>query len=157
MRQTHQTRLLDHAIEEVFDYVADFSRTPEWDPSVVDARRLDSGPIRQGSRFRVSVRLGGRVQELEYALLEHAPPHRLVLRGTGPTSVATDHIAFDTAGPSVTRIDWRLEVQMQGVGRVVEPFMGPMLNRLGRKALDGLVERMRLPLPRRAPGVEGAR
>ena len=40
-------------LEQAFDYLADFSRTAEWDPGVVEAERLTPGPPRRGSRFRV--------------------------------------------------------------------------------------------------------
>jgi hypothetical protein len=36
-------------IERVFDYLADFSHTAEWDPGVVEARQLDEGPVRLGA------------------------------------------------------------------------------------------------------------
>ncbi len=61
---------------EVLAYMSDFSRAPEWDPSVVRARRLDEGAITTGSRFELTVRAAGRTTDLEY-----------VVESLGPTSV----------------------------------------------------------------------
>jgi hypothetical protein len=33
-------------LEEAFDYLADFSRTAEWDPGVAEAKRLTPGAVR---------------------------------------------------------------------------------------------------------------
>ena len=67
--------------EEAFDYLADFSRTAEWDPGVCDAHRLTRGKIRLGSRFEVSVSFFGRRIPLEYRITEFERPSRLVLTG----------------------------------------------------------------------------
>ena len=48
---------------DVAAYLCDFSSTQEWDPGVVEAQRLDRGPVsRLGSRFRVVARFLGRAR-----------------------------------------------------------------------------------------------
>ena len=47
---------------ETFGYLAAFSNAAEWDPGVLAGRRLDPGPVRAGSRFRLVVPfLGARM------------------------------------------------------------------------------------------------
>jgi hypothetical protein len=72
-------------IEEAFDYLADFSRTAEWDPGVEEARRLTRGKVRLGSRFRVTVSFLGRRIPLEYRITEFERPSHLVLSGGDST------------------------------------------------------------------------
>lgn len=150
MRSTEQSRILRQPLEAAYDYVADFARTPEWDPGVVGAERLDDGPVGTGSRFRVMVRTMGRVSPMMYRIVEHDRPHRLVLEGSNRQTRATDVITFFPAGEQRTRVHWRLDLELLGAGRWVEPFMGPVLHRLGRVALDGLARRLI-----RAPGPSG--
>ena len=48
-------------LEPTFDFVADFANAERWDPGVFRSTRLDDGPLRQGSRFALDVRLGQRI------------------------------------------------------------------------------------------------
>jgi len=72
-------------IEAVFDYLADFCRTVEWDPGVVEARRLTGGPVTLGSRFRVVVGLLGARFPIEYEITAFERPSRLVFSGGDST------------------------------------------------------------------------
>ena len=91
MTRVQQTIHVKAPIEEAFDYVADFSTTAEWDPGIAEASRLDVGPSREGSRFRVIADFNGRKLPLEYtitafdldasdtaALTEHVREHQPV-------------------------------------------------------------------------------
>ena len=68
-------------IDEAFAYVADFANSQEWDPGVATAERLDTGPVGVGSRYRLGVRMGGRVAPMEYRISVFEPPTRVVLTG----------------------------------------------------------------------------
>ena len=41
---------LDHPLEDVVRYLADFSNTREWDPGTVTCERLGSGPVAERLR-----------------------------------------------------------------------------------------------------------
>jgi hypothetical protein len=47
---------IDCSPDDVFAYVTDSSHLPEWQLSAVAAERLDEGPLREGSRVRVTRR-----------------------------------------------------------------------------------------------------
>ncbi|MCB9678306.1 MAG: SRPBCC family protein [Alphaproteobacteria bacterium] len=149
MLQVRESRVVPRPIDEVFSFVADFSRAPEWDPAVLDARRLDpwERPIAAGSRFHVEVLFVGRRTAMEYRVVEHVAPFGLVLEGLGRGVRARDDARFEDLGDS-TRVTWTLELWLSGVGRLAEPFAGPFVRRLGRAALEGLVDRARMPLAR---------
>jgi hypothetical protein len=40
---------------DTFGYLATFSNAAEWDPGVISAGQLDPGPVRPGTRFRLTV------------------------------------------------------------------------------------------------------
>jgi uncharacterized protein YndB with AHSA1/START domain len=148
LKTTTESRVLPHPVEAVFDFVADFSRTPEWDPGVLDSRRLDpwEQPVGVGSRFHVVALFGTQRVPMEYRILEHTRPTHLVLEGTSRWNRARDDIRFESLGERESRITWTLELSFLGASRLMEPFMGPLVRRLGRIALDGLADRSGMPL-----------
>ena len=46
-------------IEDVFDYLADFSDVRDWDPSAVESRALNGGGVAEGLRYAVTSRFLG--------------------------------------------------------------------------------------------------
>jgi len=137
MAKVQQAIRVKAPIEVAFDYVADFTTTAEWDPGITEASRLDVGPSREGSRFRVIADFNGRKLPLEYSITEFDRPRRVVLVGDGSTFHGVDEIRFESAGAG-TLVTYTADLQLKGVLRVVEPFMKGRFDELGRKAVAGL-------------------
>ena len=51
-------------VEVVFDYVADQTNEPQYNPKMVRAEKVTAGPIGKGTRFRSAVRSAGRTAEM---------------------------------------------------------------------------------------------
>jgi len=51
---------IERPVEEVFAYLADPARIPEWNSSVLECRVEQPGPIRVGTRIRTLGRILGR-------------------------------------------------------------------------------------------------
>jgi carbon monoxide dehydrogenase subunit G len=124
-------------IGEVFDYLSDFSTTREWDPGVVEAQRLDDGPVAIGSEFRLLAKFLGRTNELTYRIVELEPPATVALRGENATVVSFDRITLVPAGGG-TRITYDAELTLKGLLRVADPLLALAFNRVGDRALAGL-------------------
>ena len=60
--------------EETFDYLADFANAAEWDPGTATAEPLDGGPLGLGSRFRLEVRVGTRIDPVDYRIVAYDRP-----------------------------------------------------------------------------------
>jgi len=148
MSHVCETRTTHRPVDEVFAYVADFSTTAEYDPGVAEATRCDDGELAVGSRFDVVAVFLGRQLPMHYTITALDPPHRVELRGRSSTSTAHDVIRFEPTDGG-TRITWALDLKLRGLSRLGSPFMGPLLRRLGRKALDGLADRLADPRPLR--------
>ena len=134
LRESIQTTL---PIDETFAYVADFANAQEWDPGVASADRLDPGPVRIGSRYRLGVRIGRRVAPMEYRVSVFEPSTRVVLVGSGSGVSAVDEIRFErTAGG--TRVDYTADIRLDGVLRLMQPFLGRAFANLGRNAVEGM-------------------
>ena len=124
-------------IDETFAYVADFATSQVWDPGVATAHRIDSAPIGVGTRYRLGVRLGGRVAPMEYRITVFEPPTRVVLIGSGSGVSAIDDIRFERTEAG-TRIDYTADIRLGGVLRLIQPFLGRTFARIGRDAAAGM-------------------
>ena len=136
--------------EEAFDYLADFSRTAEWDPGVVAGERLTQGAVGLGSRFRVVVSFLGRRLPLEYEITEFERPTRLVLRGGDASLTSIDEIVF-TPRAGGTRVTYEARLELSGLRRLADPLLDALFQRIGRLAVRGLRERMAEGAPRARP------
>ena len=128
-------------IEEAFDYLADFSRTAEWDPGVDEARRVTPGKVRLGSRFGLTVSFLGRRTSLEYRITQFERPSRLVLIGGDSSIRSVDEITF-TARPGGTRVTYEARIELVGIRRIADPIFDLLFQRVGRLAMRGLRERL---------------
>ena len=104
-------------IDAAFAYVADFANSQEWDPGAATSERIGGGPVGAGSRFRLGVRIGGRVAPMEYRITEFDPPRRVVLvgpaRASRPSTRSGSH-----ATPTGTRIDYTADIRLGGLLRL---------------------------------------
>jgi carbon monoxide dehydrogenase subunit G len=128
-------------IQDAFDYLADFSHTAEWDPSVVSAERLDREPIGVGSRFRVTLRFLGTTSCLDYQITEYERPGRLVLTGGDESLRSIDEISFVARG-SGTRVTYEARVELAGLRKLADPLLDIVFQRIGQLAARGLRERI---------------
>ena len=123
---------------DVAAYLTDFSTTQEWDPGVVEAERLDQGPITVGSRFRLVARFLGRRAELTYAIVHHDPGERVTLRGENATVVSLDTMRFSDTPGGGTRVGYEADLTLKGPLRALDPLLGLAFNRVGDRASAGL-------------------
>lgn len=49
----HDEALVAGTPEQVFDYLAMFSNTSEWDPGCLEGERVGTGPIGVGTKFNL--------------------------------------------------------------------------------------------------------
>lgn len=123
---------------EAFRYLADFTHLPEWDPGIARVERLDLGPLRVGSRFKVVARFVGREVPMHYEVKQYDEATRqAVLVGEASGIRATDRITV-TSREGRTEVHWQAYFEMQGARRLLEPFMRPLFQRLANKAMSGL-------------------
>jgi polyketide cyclase/dehydrase/lipid transport protein len=123
---------------DVAAYLTDFSTTQEWDPGVVEAQRLDHGPVGPGSRFRVVARFLGRRAELTYEIVRHDSDELVRLRGENTTVVSIDTMRFSDTPGGGTRVSYEADLTLKGPLRALDPLLGLAFNRVGDRAAAGL-------------------
>lgn len=132
-------------IDETFAFIADFANSSAWDPGVEMSERIDEGPVGVGARYRLGVRLRGRVAPMEYRITTFEAPNRVVLTGEGSGVSAVDDIRF-TATPTGTAIEYIADIRLGGWMRFIQPFVGGAFAKVARDAVGG----MQAALDRRA-------
>ena len=123
--------------QEAFDYMADFSHARIWDPSVSKADRVGDRPIGVGSVFELVARLAGRDVPLDYTIVEHEPPRRVVLEAPGRGFVSRDTITVESAAQGST-VHYDAVLAFSGLGRLLDPVMQLIFNRVGARATIGM-------------------
>ncbi len=137
MTKLHERIETTLPIDEVFAFVADFANSSLWDPGVATSERIDAGPVDLGARYRLGIRMRGRVTPMEYRITTYEPPTRVVLSGEGSGVSAVDEIVFATTATG-TAIDYTADIRLGGWMRLVQPFVGGTFQKIAKDALGGM-------------------
>ncbi|MDQ2909783.1 MAG: SRPBCC family protein [Actinomycetota bacterium] len=124
-------------VQDVFAYVADFSNAAEWDPGVVEARKLSDGPVREGSEFELVALFRGKRHTFHYVVTAFEQGRRIVLSGDAERARSVDEVTFEPSGAG-TRIGYVADFALKGIYRPAGPFLRPTMSRMGDAALEGL-------------------
>ena len=121
----------------VFDYLADFTTTTQWDPGTVrTVRRSGDGGV--GTVYDNTSSFNGRTTELTYTVTEHRSPRRITLRGENEALVALDTITVDPHEEG-SLVRYQATFQFRSLLlRLAAPFLRPAFRRLGDEAEAGM-------------------
>jgi uncharacterized protein YndB with AHSA1/START domain len=112
--------------EDVFSYVTDPSRLPEWQESVVLARR-EAGialPLAVGSRTLVTRRVGPREQPTTAEVTELNPPKSWGTRVIdGPVRGIEKGTIEPLDGGERSRVTIALDFEAHGIGKLLIPLV----------------------------------
>jgi carbon monoxide dehydrogenase subunit G len=148
LNETIETTL---PIDEAFAFIADFANAQHWDPGVATSERIGEGPVGVGARYRLGIRMRGKVAPMEYRITELTAPSLVVLTGEGSNVSAVDEIRFHEHEGG-TRIDYTADIRLGGWMRLAQPFAGGAFRKLAADASEG----MRTALAARAAAREVA-
>jgi Polyketide cyclase / dehydrase and lipid transport len=120
--------LISRPVEEVFDYVADQSNEPQYNPQMVRAEKITTGPVGKGTRFRSAVASRGRTAEM---LIECTGYDRPRLFASATTMAQADISYTLTFEPTATgtRMRWSGQVHAKRAFRL----LGPLITWMGRR------------------------
>ena len=113
---------IDRPIEEVFTYLSDIDRQPEWVSSLSESTRTSSGPTAPGTTYRQVVKLLGRRIEANCEITEYEPPTLYAFRGVnGPMHVQMRFtLTPEGQGTRVTQV---VEGESGGFFRLADPIL----------------------------------
>jgi len=122
--------------DDVFAYVTDPTRLPEWQESIIKAESSQT-PARVGTRARVTRRVGRRELTQSAELADLTPPTRWVVRGLdGPVRGNVTGRIEPLDDGTRSRVTIELELEGHGIGKLLLPLF------VQRKAQDEMPRNM---------------
>jgi Polyketide cyclase / dehydrase and lipid transport len=118
--RTESRIAIDGSVSDVFAYLCDVGRWPEWAPTVLDGRVRGGGPLQPGSRVeqRAKLPLGlsrGRSQEVTVV----QAPRSVAFAGPMGTSAARWGMEFEPVDEKQTDAMMWIEVDLAGIMRAI--------------------------------------
>ncbi|HEY3650093.1 MAG TPA: SRPBCC family protein [Streptosporangiaceae bacterium] len=108
------------SVQEVWAYLCDVGRWPEWAPTVLEGRVRGGGPLQPGSRVeqRAKLMFGmSRSRSQEVTVVE--APHHLAFAGPMGTSAARWGMEFEPTDDGQTDTMMWIEVDLAGIMRAI--------------------------------------
>jgi uncharacterized protein YndB with AHSA1/START domain len=110
--------------EDVYSYAIDPSHLAEWQESVVNVKRLDAGPLHEGSRMIVTRRVGRRDFPMTVEVTELDPPHSWHTRGIDGPIRGDARCTIEPLGDGErSRVSIDLDFEAHGMGKVLLPLV----------------------------------
>jgi uncharacterized protein YndB with AHSA1/START domain len=115
-------------IAEVFAYVTDPSRTPEWSSLTLESSLEGGGPIVVGSRIRVIGKFLGRRSESTAEVTQYDPPRKFAMRYiSGPVHLELErHLESTGEG---TRYRSTIVGESGGLFKLTDPALSALMKR----------------------------
>jgi uncharacterized protein YndB with AHSA1/START domain len=107
--------------EDVFAYITDVPRHPEWQEGLVSVTVETEGPVRVGTRVVHRRRLGPQTVSTTSEITAYDPPHALSFRGIDGPIRAEGSQRVEPAGDG-SRVSFQMELKGQGLGKLMLPM-----------------------------------
>ena len=120
--------LIGQPVDVVFDYVADQSNEPQYNPRMVRAEKITPGPVGKGTQFRSAVASMGRTAEM---LIECTGYDRPALLASTATMAQADFSYLLTFEPAAAGTQMRRSGQVRPKGAF--RLLGPVITWLGMR------------------------
>ena len=107
--------------EDVFAYIADFPRHPEWQDGLVSVTVESEGPTRAGTRVTHRRKIGPQTVATTSEITAYDPPHVVSFRGIdGPIRGEGSQRVEPTGEGS--RVSFEMELRGHGLGKLMLPM-----------------------------------
>jgi carbon monoxide dehydrogenase subunit G len=142
--------VVEKPVEAVFAFISDPTHTPRSQPDIVSTEVETPGPVRRGTRFRETMKMGPWRLDSSCEVVEHEAPSRVTFEATGRVLRYACRFTFEPI-PEGTRLRIAGTAGLAGWRRILEPMLGAGM----RKAVPQQLARMRAclletPAPARA-------
>jgi len=123
-------------LDAVFNYLADFTTTTDWDPATVRTIRVD-GDGGVGTTYQNTSKFLGREAHLDYRVIDLRRDERIRLRGENKSLVAHDTMTFQRRQDR-TEVTYTAEFALKGVAKLATPVLLPAFHKLVHDGAAGL-------------------
>jgi uncharacterized protein YndB with AHSA1/START domain len=133
---------VERPIEEVFAYLSDPAKVPEWDPRVVSVEQETDGPLGVGTRLRETRRMAGRKLEQVVEVAEYEPPRLFSLRIVSGPLPLDGRNRLEALDDMRTRVSFAGSGEPKGLARLAQPLVRRMVERQLRAHYGRIRERL---------------
>ncbi len=124
-------------VSQAFTFMSDFSNAARWDPGVLAAQRLDTGEVKVGSSFDLTVAFAGRKMTLRYVVRSLTALHQVVFVASTGLLESVDTLTFEALGDAC-RMTYDADLRFKGIAAVANPLLALSFRRIGDRARDSL-------------------
>ncbi len=108
------------SVDDVWAYLCDVGRWPEWAPTVLEARIADGTPLQTGARVEQRAKgILGTSRRRAQTVTAVEAPHRMAFAGPLGTSAARWGMELEPLDKQQTDAMMWIEVDLQGVMRAI--------------------------------------
>ncbi|HEX2232804.1 MAG TPA: SRPBCC family protein [Thermoleophilaceae bacterium] len=129
--------------QEVYDYLVDFERHPEWRFDVLESKLVEGEKGRPGARYRQKIKPGRKEMEANVELTEAEPGRRVGFRTIDDAPVTASGTYTITEAGTGSELVNDVMIEAHGFVRLFEPLMGPGLRKTAKRYEEALAERLR--------------
>ena len=137
---------IERPADEVFDYVADMAKNPEWQQGQRRCTWTSDPPLRIGSTYDQEARFLGRRIVSSFEVVEYEPGRRIRIRSVGGSMPIDVTRTVEPLGSQRCRVMATVRGEAPGLIRL----LGPLLPRLVGRSVRGDYRRLRDRLEGRA-------
>ena len=130
--------IIDRPVPEVFAYVTDFSRDPEWTTVVVESKMLSEPPLKVGSKNQAVLNFFGKKIQTTSEVIEYELDRKVVSKSTSGTSNGVITYLFAESGEGKTMFTVENESQLGGAMKLLQPLVSWFLKNSMKRDLANL-------------------
>jgi len=124
----------------VFDYLADFRSTNDWDPGTKQTTR-ESGDGGVGTTYKNVSEFAGHEVEITYTVTELTPGSSITLAGESDSFSSTDTITVEGSEANA-QVTYVAKFAFHGLAKLAEPLAGLPLKKLGDDAEEQMQQEL---------------
>jgi carbon monoxide dehydrogenase subunit G len=116
-------------LEEVFAYLADIGRQPEWSPAVVEVKQEAFGPVGKGTTYHQTFKMLGSRATNKMEVSDYESDRVIGFRTLSGPMKFHWRMELEPTADGGTRIRSHMEGQAEGVFKVAAPLLRGALQR----------------------------
>jgi hypothetical protein len=133
--RTESRITIDSGVHEVWAYVCDVGRWPEWAPTVLECWVRGGGPLQPGSRVEQRAKDLGRTHGRSQEVTAVEAPHYVAFAGTMGTSAARWAMELEPVHDRQTDAKMWIEVDLAGIMRAAPGLLKGSLQRVSDREM----------------------
>jgi uncharacterized membrane protein len=118
--------IIHRPIEEVFAFVSDQTKAPQWQRGLLEVRRTTNNPSGVGTKYTAVRKFLGRKIELSNEYIKYEPNKQITfIGGSGPARFEASYLTESTT--EGTKLTCQMQMEQGGLFSLAEPMIARSL------------------------------